>query len=203
MNEIPSVEVEEVLRLAEALEFSDDEVSIREQLPSFFHYLEVTLGVTITNDVTNLYAHMKEKQCLGRIEHISRIVKALEKNIPFEIGKGDTHYANAVIPEPEGISLAFGEGQAPGPIRIMIGFGKTLVGFTTDNISVSNVDFIEDDFRDTQKRTYLCRHVDGQLSKEDIKTVVVRIPRKLVALENLFDDEKEVSSPFVFRGFLI
>ncbi len=208
MQEIPSLkdrdqQIEEVTRLAEALESSEDEEFITENLPDFLNKLETTLGIKLTNDVGELYALMQDENCLGRIEQISKIIKALEKEIPFEIGEGDSHYANAVISELEGIKLAFGEGQAPGPVRIMIGFGKTLLGFKTDHISVCEVEFAEDDPRDIESRRYLCRHVDGSLSKEDIRTVVMRIPRKSMVKGMLFEDEKESTSPFIFRGFSI
>ena len=194
---------EEVMRLASDLESSEDEAFIKENLPLFLQKLEDTLGVKLTNDVGELYAHMQEEHCLGRIESISRVVAAIEKDISFAIGEGDRHYANAVIPDTEGIRLAFGEGQAPGPVRIMIGFGKTLVGFKTDHILVSSVEFSDDDPRDVEHRAYLCRHVDGRLSKEDIRTVVMRIPKNFMEKGMFFEGEKEAVTPFVFRGFLM
>ncbi len=193
--------IRRIVALAENLETSDSEAFIKENLPIFFEQIQSTLGVQITDDVNALYEYINHEDCLVRVERITRIIKALEAGEDFEIGEGDSHYANAVIPDPEGIKLAFAEGQAPGPVRLAFGFGKTIVGFKTDKLEVGEVDYVPDDVRDVEKRAYLCRHVDGKLSKEDIKAVVMRIPKKLMQEILLTNEEKKRNSPFVFRGF--
>ncbi|HZS43185.1 MAG TPA: hypothetical protein VFA52_03130 [Candidatus Paceibacterota bacterium] len=198
-------EVRETLDLARRLESSEDEEYIRENLPIFLEKLEETLDIKLTDDMNSLYSIMEQENCLARIESISRVVTALETGQSFEVGmdKGDSHYANAVVPEPEGIQLAFSEGQAPGPVRLMVGFGKTLVGFKTDHLEVLSVDFTEDttDLRDAMKRQYLCRHVDGRLEKNDIRAVVMRIPRHFVKEDLITEKENKSKSQFIFRGF--
>lgn len=194
---------EEAISLATQLESSEDEGFIKENLPTFLRDIEEDLGIRLNNNVNEMYQHMRDHNCLARVESVSRVVKALEVGEEFEIGKGDFHYANAVIPETEGIKLAFSEGQAIGSLRTIIGFGKTLIGFKTDNIEVTEVDYEEDGLRDIAQRRYLCRHVDGKLSGQDIKTVVMRIPRRFVPETLMTDEEREDGRSFIFRGFNI
>lgn len=153
--------------------------------------------------VDSIYEGMKADDCLVRIEQLSRILEAIELNTVYEIGHNENHYANAVIPEERGIRLALAEGQAQGPIRTMVSFGKTLIGFKTDNLKVSEVDFVSDTegIRDENERKYLCRHVEGTVTREDIKYMLMRIPRHLLNDDRLTQEELEDSDmPFIFRG---
>jgi hypothetical protein len=108
-----------------------------------------------------------------------------------------------VIPEDEGIRLALAEGQAPGPFRTMVSFGKTIVGFKTDHLEVAEVDFLDSNtsLRDENLRRYVCRHVVGNIEKEDIKYIVIRIPKNLLDEKHLTEEEKtEPDMTFVFRA---
>jgi len=194
-----------VFELAEKIEMSEDPEFIREHVEEFFENLKEKFDIELESDISSLYEGMRNENCLARIDALSRIVKVLETNEPASMGNEEieTHYANAVIPESEGIKLAFAEGQAPGPVRMLIGFGKTLVGFKTDHLEVSEIDFSETDPRNTAERKYLCRHVSGELTKDDIRYVVMRMPRNVVPEAVLSDEEKTDGSMFVFRGFKI
>jgi hypothetical protein len=129
------------------------------------------------------------------------VLEAVELGKPLHISdETDSHYANAVVPVSEGIKIAFGEGEAPGPVRVMVGFGKTLIGFKTDHLSVSEIDFSESEIRDARERKYLCRHVSGDLKREDIRYLILRIPYAIMDPVRLTDEERKRTRPFVFRG---
>ncbi len=189
------------LELAQELEETDDDDLIREKLGPMFRSIEEDLGVKLVSDVSELYKGMQSEDCLVRAERLSRVLETVEMESPMEISDEDErHYANAVIPTAEGIKIALSEGQAPGPVRIMVGFGKTIIGFKADNVSVSEVEFDESDIRDAQERKFVCRHVNGELTKEDIRYIVMRIPFSYVAPGYLTDEEKIRKPRFVFRG---
>ncbi|OHA18166.1 MAG: hypothetical protein A2664_01710 [Candidatus Taylorbacteria bacterium RIFCSPHIGHO2_01_FULL_46_22b] len=155
----------------------------------------------ISSDVGALYEGMRVEQCLARVEQLSRVLETIELGKPLHISdETDSHYANAVIPAPEGIKIALSEGEAPGSVRAVVGFGKTLIGFKTDHLSVSEIDFAESEIRDANERKYLCRHVSGDLLKDDIHYLILRIPYELMPAERLTVEEKKKSRPFVFRG---
>lgn len=201
---------EKAVRLSQALEESKDKEFIKDTLPELFSILENELSINLLKggeQVSKIYKTLEDEQCLVRVENFTRIMEALELNKPYSVGESanDSHYANAVIPDPEGIKLAFSEGQASGPLKLAIGLGKSLVGFKTEsgNLEVTEVDFSDDDMRDISRRKYLCRHVEGQITKEDIRGVVMRIPRQLMKDVLLTEQELEGTGQFVFRGFLI
>jgi hypothetical protein len=199
---------ERAVRLTRELEESKDPEFVRHALPELFALLEKELRISLLKgeEIQAIYKQFQTEECLIRVENFTRIMEALELNHGFKVGESvdDTHYANAVIPDPEGIRLAFSEGQASGPLRLAIGLGKSLVGFRADSehIKVSKVDFSEDDARDVGKRAYLCRHIEGQIEKDDIRGVVMRIPRNIMHESLLTGDEVEGESQFLFRGFL-
>ncbi len=199
---------ERVVRLSRELEQSQDPQFIQRALPELFDVLKKELGISLLSgeEIQKVYNLFQEEGCLVRVENFTRIMSALELSQGFKVGESadDSHYANAVIPDPEGIRLAFAEGQASGPLRLAMGLGKSLVGFRghSDHLTVSNVDFSEDDQRDVAKRDYLCRHIEGEILKEDIRGVVMRIPRNVVGESLLTDEELENEGQFIFRGFI-
>lgn len=189
------------LELAKELEETEDVEVIREKLGSLLESIAEDTGVEFTSDVNTLYQAMAKEGCLVRVEKLSRVLETVELGSPLDISdEKEAHFANAVIPMPEGIKIALSEGQAPGPVRIMVGFGKTIIGFKTDNISVSEVEFSESDIRDPEERKFLCRHVSGSLQSKDVGYVVIRIPSDLLAEKYLTKEEKKKKMPFVFRG---
>lgn len=190
--------------LAHQLEDSEDIEYIKQNLGILLDLIEKETGAEFQEEVDAIYEEMKEEKCLVRVEQLSRILETVELNKDLPIGHdAETHYANAVIPEEAGIKLALAEGQAPGPIRAIMSFGKSLIGFKTDNLEVSEVDFIPDTtgIRDEQERKYVCRHVEGTLKKDDIKFLVIRIPKHLLDEKHLSQEEiSEKDFPFVFRA---
>ncbi len=198
----PSPEAATPLDLVKRFEYLEEVEDIRREMPKVLEAIEEDLGVHFSNDVTSLYRLMQRKGCLARVEQFSRVLAALEGVEPIHVGGGaETHYANAVVPDPDGLALAYAEGQAPGAVRAMIAFGKTIVGFKTDHLSVDQVDFLEEDGRDVARRAQICRHVAGDVQKEDIVAVVIRFPRVTFPEEKMTDDEKQSSPQFIFRGF--
>lgn len=198
---IPGHEIPHSLELAQELESTDDEEIIREKLGKMLESIEHDLGIKFTSNVSSIYKGMQNEDCLVRVESLSRVLETVELESPLKISdEHESHYANAVIPNPEGIKIALSEGQAPGPVRIMVGFGKTIIGFKADNILVEEVEFSESDIRDAKERKYLCRHVSGELIKKDIRYLVMRIPFSLLQDQFLTEDEKNKKPHFVFRG---
>lgn len=192
------------IELAKQLESTYEPEFLKKHLGELLDLIEAETGNHFLKEVDSIYDGMKADNCLVRVEQLSRVLEALELNSSYEIGhKGENHYANAVIPEEKGIKLAFAEGQAQGPIRTMVSFGKTIIGFKTENLEVSEVDFVSDTagFRDENERKYICRHVEGTVTKEDIKYMVMRIPRHLLDDDRLTREELENPEiSFIFRG---
>lgn len=190
--------------LARQLENSEDIEYIKQNLGLLLDLIEQETGREFQEEVDTIYGDMKKENCLVRVEQLSRILETIENDTELPIGhNAETHYANAVIPEEAGIKLALAEGQAPGPIRALMSFGKSLIGFKTDNLEVSEVDFVPDaaGVRDEQERKYVCRHVEGTLKKDDIKFLVIRIPKHLLDEDHLSTEEKEEKDfPFIFRS---
>ena len=202
MEDLKNIEgVPRALELAVKLEGLEDisPTQVSELLEAMQH----EIGVAITNNTNLFYRTMREKDCLVRVETLSRVLSVIELGQKALISEEtDNHYANAVIPENDGIKIAFSEGWAPGPVRTAVAFGKTIVGFITENIDVKEIDFDPDDPRGAEERKYLCRHVDGYLTKNDIVSVVMRIPRRLIEDKFLFPDEVGGTNQFIFRGFV-
>ncbi|MBU6232011.1 MAG: hypothetical protein KGI45_01890 [Patescibacteria group bacterium] len=189
------------LELAQELEDSDDEEFLQEKIGVLLRSIEEDTGYSFESDVGKFYNDMKRENCLVRVERLSRVLETVEMEQPLTISDEDeSHYANAVIPETEGIKIALSEGQAPGPIRIVVGFGKTIIGFKSDHLKVDEIDFSETDTRDAQERRYLCRHVTGELDKDDIRYLIIRIPSHLVSEDLMTETEKKRRLPFIFRG---
>jgi hypothetical protein len=191
----------ESLTLTKKLEETDDVEFIKENLGRLLEQIESDLGVKFSPDSSSAYEKMRENGCLARVEKLSRVLEALELHHPMKISdETENHYANAVIPTPEGIKVAFAEGQAPGPIRTMVGFGKTIVGFKTDNLKVDEIDFDPNDHRGASERKYLCRHISGEVREEDFVSLVMRIPKNLIGPEYLTEEELAEDRTFIFRS---
>jgi hypothetical protein len=204
----PSIKLKESLpkslELARILENTENVEEIKEKLGLLLKMIEQDLHVEFVSNVALIYNGMQSEDCLVRTEQLSRVLESIEFGVPLHISDDtDSHYANAVLPVPEGIKIAFSEGRAPGPIRAAIGFGKTIIGFKTDHISVSEIDFQESEIRDYKERKHLCRHVSGDLKKEDIRYLVMRIPSHFLEEKYLTSEEKNKKSKFIFRGFKV
>lgn len=192
------------LALAHELEGTDDDELIREKLGLMLESIEKDIGTKFVSNVNELYKSMQAENCLVRTERLSRVLETVELESPLVISdENEEHFANAVIPSIEGIKIALSEGLAPGPVRIMVGFGKTIIGFKTENVLVEEINFSESEIRDSAERKFLCRHVTGKLSKEDIRYIVMRIPSTLIQEKYLTDNEKTKKPKFIFRGMAL
>ena len=198
--EQPSHLVELALELEQMTD--DNEEAIRLKLRELLEGIEKELHVRYSNNANELYEHMRQENCLVRVDTLSRVLETLIENKKLRIADNDeSHYANATLPVSKGIKIAFAEGQAPGPLRVAMTFGKTIIGFKTDHIEVKEIDF--SDRPDAEERRYLCRHVVGELEKEDIVSIVIRIPRHAVDESLLTEKESTSKSPFIIRGLNI
>lgn len=173
----------------------------KELVEELVDHLESDLGLELSADVTTYYEEMAREHLLARVEDIARVMECIEKDAPIAVGSSDKHYANSVTADQEGLRIAMAEAEALGPVRLLIGLDvKTLIGFKGDHLEVSEIDDNEMDIRDTQLRKAYCRHVNGEIHKDDIKYLVMRIPTKLFPQERLSEAERQAPSPFVFRG---
>lgn len=156
MEKIKIPNYDDITDLAQALEKEEDTEVIKREIGILLEKISEELHAPLVKDVSLLYEEMSRENCLVRVEKLSRIVAAIKSHSSIKISdEEETHYANAVIPSPEGIKIAFSEGQAPGPVRIAVGFGKTIVGFKTENLKVEEIDFNESEIRDSKERAYL------------------------------------------------
>lgn len=173
----------------------------REEVQKIIEHLEYDLHLELTSDVTSLYNEMINENLLARVENIESVVECIDQDKPIKVGSEDKHYANSVAASLDGLRIALAEADAPGPVRMLIGIeAKAMIGFTSDHLKVSEIDDNEFDLRDTNMRKAFCRHVSGEIRHEDIKYVVLRIPRKLFPKDKLLPTEVDNIGPFIFRG---
>lgn len=191
-----------LLELAESIENADNEDEKRESINKFLDVFSETFHVKFSSDVTSLYRAMEDEGLLVRLEALSLVMGDLLEHKPIHLGrKGEGKYANVVIPKNEGIKIAFSEGLAPGPVRLIVGFDvRSAIGFDPQGLEVSDIDVSEFDPRDVNLRAAVCRHVEGDLPPENIKYLILRLPSHLVDEHHLLDKEIENAPEFIFRG---
>jgi hypothetical protein len=199
----------ELVALAERLELLSNKSLSREEIISeskeivteALKHLESDLGLELSPDVTSIYNQMFTEGLLARVEDTARVLRCIAENEPITVGGADKHYANSVIADPEGLRIAMAEAEAFGPIRLLVGLDlKTLVGFRNDHLEVSEIDHNEFDMRDTSLRAGLCRHVNGEIRREDVRYMIMRIPKSMFPVDKLSEQEKSSASQFIFRG---
>ncbi|OHB20210.1 MAG: hypothetical protein A2939_03315 [Parcubacteria group bacterium RIFCSPLOWO2_01_FULL_48_18] len=189
---------ERLMDLAQRLEeISPEDSSAPRLMAEFLAAFAEAFYVTLSSDVDALYKEMEEKKFLLRLESVKRITECLIKKAPLELGGGKKRYANAVTVE--GLRIAFAEGDAPGPIRLLVGFDSA-IGFDARGLKVEDIEMEEDDPRDARFRIAYCRHVSGNLPPERIKYFIVRIPEYMFPPELLTDEERRGGGKFMFRG---
>ncbi len=200
----------QVLDIVEQLEIiSEQENStVEEKIPrlkqlvsELLEHLEQDFLLNLSSDVAYLYEEMSKKDLLARVERIKNILECLGESKPIVVGDNDHHYANSVTTNKEGIRIAMSEARVRGPVRFLVGLDlKALVGFTKDHIHVEEVEDFNFDLRDTNIRIANCRHIVGEIHSEDIKYLIMRIPRKLFPENKLNTDELHSNTQFIFRG---
>ncbi len=173
----------------------------RELIKELLEHLSSDINLEMSADVTRLYQEMQKENLLARVEAASRVIECLAADKPIEVGSSDMHYANSVSADPEGLRIAMAEADAVGPVRLMVGLNlKSMIGFTSDHLEVSEIDDNDFDLRDTNLRKTLCRHVSGEIRREDIKYIVMRIPRGSFPQESMSEEEVRSAGHFIFRG---
>lgn len=198
----PSPEKENsLITLAKQLETVKDREAFSRLVGPFLDELESTLHVTLDQDVLSAYRTMEEQRMLLRVENVSRILETITKHTPMPVGSDEDHYANSVVPNQEGIKIAFSEGKAPGPVRLLFGFDlKTAISYEPESVHVYPIDDIEGDLRDAGLRKQVCRHVAGEIKSEYIRHIVLRVPRAFFPEEKMTDDEKKSAGMYIFRS---
>ena len=187
--------------LALELETTKNPEVFKTLLNNFLQELELGLHLPLEEDVTTSYHEMEQEKLLLRVENISRVMESIVEHKPISVGNKEDHYANSVVPNNDGIKIAFAEGRAPGPVRILIGFDvRTAISYKPDSLQVYEVDQDEEDLRDIELRKKTCRHVVGNIEPESIKHLVIRTPRKIFPEERLTDDERNSESMYIFRA---
>lgn len=189
-----------IIEVAERMENAESAEEMRELVSSFFEEL-MGLDIELTPDVTALYQEMEERHDLVRLEQIKKVMEAVLERKPIAIGGGEDHYANAVVPDNEGLKIALSEGEAPGPVRLLVGFDiKSAIAFNPAGLEVSDIEQSEMDIRNQNIRAALCRHVSGELKPEAIEYLIMRVPRHLFPDKLLTAEESKSKTGFVFRG---
>lgn len=179
----------------------DEIARSKEEVRHILEHLKVDLHFELSPDVTSIYNEMSKDNLLARVENIESVIECIDSDKPISVGSIDKHYANSVAAVPDGLRIAMAEADAPGPVRLLIGLeAKSLIGFKGDHLEVNEIDDNEFDLRDTNLRKAYCRHISGEIRREDIKYLVLRIPRKLIPEEELLPEEEAKPAPFVFRG---
>lgn len=190
-----------LLALAKELETVKDREAFSRLVGPFLEELESTLDVKLDQDVLSAYRTMEDKKMLLRVENVSRILETITKHTPMPVGSEEDHYANSVVPTQEGIKIAFSEGKAPGPVRLLFGFDlKTAISYEPESVHVYPIDDMEDDLRDAGLRKQVCRHVAGEIKPEYIRHIVLRVPRVFFPKEKMTDEERSTSGMYIFRS---
>lgn len=195
--------VERLEALSSSEKFTREETMewSKELVLDLIDHMRNDLELTLTDDVSALYNEMNRENLLARVENVKRVIECLTQGAPITVGAGDANYANSVTSDLEGLRIAMSEAEVFGPVRLMVGLDlKALVGFTNDHVEVSEIDDNEFDLRDTTLRKAYCRHLDGAIHKDDIRYIVMRIPRAVFPVKYLNDIEKKQPTSFIFRG---
>lgn len=198
---IPGERLNELLNLCHSLEQEKDSKKFQELLPLFLNHLENLAHTPLSSNIEKTYRKMQSEGLLVRVENLSRVISSIKDHSSYIVGDSEDHYANAVIPENEGIRLAFAEAQAPGPVRLLMGYDvRSAVAFKPDSVNVYEIETPEGDTRDVGFRKQVCRHVHGSIEPDYIKHIVLRIPRKIFPEGRLTDQEKTMTSMYIFRS---
>jgi hypothetical protein len=201
-QELSSI-VSRMEQIGEAKDISTEQIIFESKIlvKELLEHLESDLKLELSNDVTSFYNQMSRENLLARVESATSVIACVALDKPISVGSGDRHYANSVASEAEGLRIAMAEAEALGPIRFLVGLDvKALVGFKNDHLTVSEIDEQDFDLRDTSLRKAQCRHVAGEIRNEDIRYMVMRIPRKVFPQEKLLSDEVNQTGNFIFRG---
>src|SRR5690606_13199423 len=180
-KELPILSIVRLIEeVSESTDLSPEE--IKEQCKTLtaelLDHLRTDLNLELSSDVSTLYEEMQREKLLARVENATRVIECIATKSPIPVGSNDTHYANAVIAEPEGLRIAMAAADVLGPVRFLVGLNlKAIVRFKSDHPEVAEVDDSQIAIRATQMRKSFCRHVVGEILTEAMRYMVLRIPR--------------------------
>lgn len=214
MEKVPSISEENksyLVSLTDKIEAMSEEKGLEEQerienlkslTKELLDHIKDDLGLEMSGQIEQLYKEMNRENLIARVESVRKVIECLvsDKNIDVG-GEGEINYANSVTTDAEGLRIAMAEADAIGPVRLMLGLDlKTMIGFTNDHIEVREITDDEFDLRDTSLRKAYCRHIRGFIHREDLKYMILRIPRKLFPPDQMTEEEAKMKTPFIFRG---
>ncbi|MDQ3089610.1 MAG: hypothetical protein M3Q24_00450 [bacterium] len=195
--------VEDIEAVSESKDLNMGEKTerLKELVEDLLDHISDDLELDLSSEVSDIYNEMSQRNLLARVESVKNVVECLSVKKPIKVGDKDHHYANCVTSDKEGLRIAMAEAEAIGPVRLLMGLDlKALIGFSNDHIEVAGIEDNEFDLRDTTLRKVHCRHIVGQIYAEDIKYLVLRIPKHFFPESKLLDDEKMSLGKFIFRG---
>ena len=194
----------EVDILCKKLEEEHNPEKFKELMPLFLKGIEDLFKNKLTEQVTPIYKKMQDEKLILRVENMSRVIQSFKNHEGYVIGNKGDHRANCVIPENEGIKLAFAEGFAPGPVRLLIGYDvRTAIAFSPEKVLVTAIDDLEIETRDAKVRKNLCRHIEGTIEPEHIKSVILRVLKKFFQESRMTEQEINSNTFYIIRGIEI
>ncbi|MBP6856165.1 MAG: hypothetical protein KBC42_02520 [Candidatus Pacebacteria bacterium] len=193
-------ELDSIIEKIQSVKSPEQIETLKQMTGDLLNLLEEKIHKNLKSDVEHSYLEMQSRNLIVRVENLKNIIDCVVEDKSFEIGTNEDHYANSVLPTPEGIKIAFAEGMSKGAIKIMAGYDiKSAVSLDQDHFEVFEIDSIEGEIRDEYLRKNVCRHLHGVIRREFIKHIILRIPTTLFPEERLTSFEKTHQGPFIFR----
>lgn len=180
--------------LHEALHVLDDPHTIekKEAVRSFYENVEKLAakhGVSLEEG--NIYARIGQREYLVRRGNLERELVPLLSGRDIDIASR-RESGNAAVDTPEGVSTAMTEGVSGAEIAF-------LYGFSDEHVETQPITLQEGDLRG-KARERIVRTVSGTVPFEDVRYIVLRIPKDLFPHDLLNESEADSENPFVFRS---
>ncbi len=193
-------ELDSVIEAIQSIKEKDKMEILKQKIEDLLNLLEEKIHRSLSANVEQSYLEMQNRNLVLRVENLKNIINCVVNNKSFEIGSNTEHYANSVVPTPEGVKIAFSEGMSPGAIKILAGYDiNSAISLDPEHFELSEIDSIEGEVRDENLRKSTCRHIHGVIRKELIKHIVLRIPSMLFPKDKLTSFEIEHPGAYVFR----
>lgn len=193
-------ELSDLLSVCELLEHEKDISKFKELISVFLEKIDKLSDSGLSENVEKAYKDMQIKNLLLRVENISKVIGSIKDNKPYTVGDTEDHYANAVVPDQDGVAIAFSEARAPGPVKLLIGFDvRSAIAFEQEALHVFPIKD-QEDLRNIELRKKVCRHVEGNIDPHYIKYIILRIPRKIFPETRLNSNETKSDSMYIFRS---
>ncbi|MDD5043792.1 MAG: hypothetical protein PHD51_04010 [Patescibacteria group bacterium] len=163
----------------------------KEIIANFFRAIENALeakGIFIEEDIGEIYKDIFQHAggLLVRREAIDRVVDLLFLGKGIKISGQEHGGGNSAVVSDEGIKIAMAEGQTdPGIISLMF--------LSKNNLQIE--DCPADPLRPNRQ---FCRRTTGEISKDNLKYLIFRIPKQYFPQDEVLPEEEE--DRFIFRG---